>query len=181
MKSSELTLSKFKHQIVPDPQTNYEKHLFLKICTRDVKYGSLNHKKLSEKSLQCNMWLSYSTELFSIILKTHLCISWYKFQNFVKIIEVWLLHSQPFPLSHYCETGNLPSVAAAAQTNYVIRYDPSAQQCNPTQHMLDTSTVAAFSGTSTLLFRPLKQYFIHQFNNNEEVTNTVYEWLCRQQ
>jgi hypothetical protein len=33
------------------------------------------------------------------------------------------IHKQAFPLSHHCETGNLSSVAAAAQTNYVKRYD----------------------------------------------------------
>jgi len=45
------------------------------------------------------------------------------------------IHKHTFPLPHYCETGNFPSVAAAAQTNYIMRYNPSAQQCNPTQHM----------------------------------------------
>jgi len=32
------------------------------------------------------------------------------------------IHKQTFPLSHYCEIGNLSSVAAAAQTNYIMRY-----------------------------------------------------------
>jgi hypothetical protein len=56
-----------------------------------------------------------------------------------------------------------------------MRYDPSAQQCNPTQQMLYTSIVAAFSGTTTLVFMPVNQHLIHQSNKNKKVTNTVYE------
>jgi len=49
------------------------------------------------------MYRSYSTELCNIILRHNDAYipSWYEFQNFVTIIEIWLLHSQPFTNTHF--------------------------------------------------------------------------------
>jgi hypothetical protein len=65
--------------------------------------------------------------------------SWHVFQNSI-MLEMGALgfttnHYLPFPIPQYRGIGILPSAVSAAQTNYIMRCDPSAYSAYHAAHV----------------------------------------------